>query len=73
MEKKNIDLMILHDQIDSDMCNLIEILEEIDVLYPEDPLPEYTLLLYQYYISLSELSYLIKEYFALKNIMIHKF
>ena len=73
MEKIDRVLVALHDQIDSDRRNLINILEEIEVLYPEDPLPEYTRLLYLNYISLSELSFSIKEYFLLKDIIIHKF
>jgi hypothetical protein len=72
---KNLDVALinLHDKIDFDRSNLINILEEIEDLYPEDPLPEYTKLLYLNYISLSELSYSLKEYFLLKNILIHKF
>lgn len=72
---KNLDVALinLHDQIDFDRCNLINILREIEDLYPNDPLPEYTRLLYLNYISLSELSYSIKEYFLLKDILIHKF
>lgn len=71
---KNLHALIdLHDKIDFDRCNLINILEEIDVLYPNDPLPEYTRLLYLNYISLSKLSYSLKEYFVLNNIIIHKF
>jgi hypothetical protein len=73
MEKLDVVLINLHDQIDFDRGNLINILEEIDDLYIEDPLPEYTKLLYLTYISLSELSYLIKEYYVFKNIIIHKF
>jgi len=72
---KNLDvvLVILHDQIDSDRRNLIDILCKIEDLYPNDPLPEYTRHLYLNYIYLSELSYSIKEYFILKDIIIHKF
>lgn len=72
---KNLDIALikLHDQIDFDRSNLINILEEIEDLHYDDPLPEYTRLLYLNYISLSELSYSIKEYFILKNILIHKF
>ena len=72
---KNLDivLVMLHDQIDSDRRNLINLLSEIENLYPNDPLPEYTRFLYLNYISLSELSYSIKEYFLLKDIIIHKF
>lgn len=72
---KNLDVALinLHDQIDFDRCNLINILREIEDLYPNDPLPEYTRLLYLNYIYLSELSYSIKEYFLLKDILIHKF
>ena len=74
MEKLDVILIKLHDQIDSDRSNLINMLEEIDDLYPEhEDLPEYTRLLYVNYISLSELSYSIKEYFIIKNIIIHKF
>jgi hypothetical protein len=73
MKKPNVNLIDLHDQIELDRCNLIDILEEVDGLYPEDPLPEYTRLLYLNYISLSELSYSIKEYYVLKDIIIHKF
>lgn len=72
---KNLDVALikLHDQIDDDRRNLINILEEIEDLYPKDPLPEYTILLYLNYISLSELSFSFKEYFILKDIIIHKF
>ncbi len=73
MKKLDATLIILHDQIDSDRCNLINSLREIDHLYPNDYLPKYTKLLYINYISLSKLSYSIKEYFILKNILIHKF
>lgn len=66
-------LITLHHQIDSDRHDLINILCKIEALYPNDPLPEYTWLLYQNYISLSELSFSIKEYFLLKDIIIHKF
>jgi len=70
MEKFNVVLINLHDQIDYDRCNLINILEEIEDLHFNDPLPEYTRLLYRNYISLSELSYSIKEYFLIKNVLI---
>ena len=72
---KNLDIALinLHDQIDYDRSNLIILLEEIDHLYPNDPLPEYTRLLYLNYISLSELSYSIKEYFLINNVIIHNF
>ncbi len=73
MQKFDIVLVMLHDQIDFDRRNLINLLREIDNLYPNDPLPEYTRLLYLNYIYLSELSYSIKEYFLLKDIIIHKF
>lgn len=71
MEKMDISLILLHDQIDSDRYNLINLLDEIDDLY-DGYLPEYTKFLYLNYISLSELSYSIKEYFILKNMLIHK-
>ena len=73
MEKFDVVLVMLHDQIDSDRRNLINLLGEIEALYPKDPLPEYTRQLYLNYIYLFELSYSIKEYFLLKNIIIHKF
>ena len=73
MEKMHLILVTLHDKIDSDRRNLIIILCEIEALYPNDPLPEYTRLLYRNYISLSKLSYSLKEYFLLKDIIIHKF
>ncbi len=73
MQKIDVVLVTLHDQIDSDRYNLINLLREIEDLYPNDPLPEYTRLLYLNYIYLSELSYSIKEYFLLKDILIHKF
>jgi len=66
-------LIVLHDQLDYDKNNLIDILGEIDNLYPNNSLPEYTKLLYINYIYLSELSYSIKEYFILSNILTHKF
>ena len=73
MQKIDVVLVTLHDQIDSDRRNLINLLGKIEDLYPNDPLPEYTRLLYLNYIYLSELSYSIKEYFLLKDILIHKF
>ena len=73
MEKLDVVLVTLHDQIDSDRRGLIYFLKEIETLYPNDPLPEYTRLLYLNYIYLSELSYSIKEYFLLQDILIHKF
>jgi len=73
MRNLDVALINLHDQIDSDRSNLIRILEEIDHLHYNDPLPEYTRLLYLNYISLSELSFSIKEYFLLKNVIIHNF
>ena len=73
MEKFDVILVDLHDQIDFDRRDLINILCNIEDLYSKDPLPEYTRLLYLNYIYLSKLSYSIKEYFILKNIIIHKF
>jgi len=73
MKKFDVVLVMLHDQINFDRRNLINLLTEIEDLYPEDPLPEYTRKLYLNYIYLSELSYSIKEYFLLKDIIIHKF
>jgi hypothetical protein len=72
---KNFDVVLidLHDQINFDRCNLIYILAKIEDLYPNDPLPEYARLLYLNYITLSELSYSIKEYSLLKDIIVHKF
>lgn len=72
MEKFGV-LIIIHDKIDYNRCNLIKSLEEIDELNPNNILPGYIKLLYLNYISLSELSYSIKKYFLLKNILIHKF
>jgi hypothetical protein len=73
MENFDVVLVTLHDQIDSDRHNLIKILEEIEDLHPNDPLPEYTRLLYLNYIYLSQLSYSIKEHLLLKDILIYKF
>ena len=73
MQKIDVVLVTLHDQIDMDRYNLINLLGKIEDLYPNDPLPEYTRLFYLNYIYLSELSYSIKEYFLLKDILIHKF
>jgi hypothetical protein len=73
MKNLNVVLVTLHDQIDFDRRNLITLLGKIEALYPQDPLPEYTRYLYLNYIYLSELSYSIKEYFILKDILIHKF
>ena len=70
---KEFDLLLidLHDRIELDRFNLIDILTEIDNIYINEDLPEYTKLLYLNYISLSELSYLMKEYYIIKNIIIH--
>lgn len=73
MEKLDLILVTLHDEIDFDRRDLINILCKIEVLYPNDPLPEYTKLLYQNYIYLSKLSYSLKEYLLLKDIIVHKF
>jgi len=73
MEKIDVGLIDLHDQIDNNRRDLINFLREIDHLYPNDPLPAYTIRLYLNYIYLSELSYSIKEYFTSKNLIIHKF
>lgn len=73
MEKIDVVLIDLHDQIDNDRCNLINFLREIDDLYFDKDLPAYTIRLYLNYIYLSELSYSIKEYFTSKNLIIHKF
>jgi len=72
---KNLDVALinLHDQLDLDRSNLINILEEIEDLHPNDSLPYYAGLLYLNYISLSELSFSIKEYFLYKEIIMHKF
>ena len=50
MEKLDVILVTLHDQIDSDRFNLINLLGEIEALYPNGPLPEYARLLYLNYI-----------------------
>jgi hypothetical protein len=70
---KEFDLLLidLHDKIELDISNLIDILREIDNIYFIEDLPEYTKLLYLNYIYLSELSYSIKEYFIIKDILIH--
>lgn len=73
MKKIDVVLIDLHDQIDYDICNLINLLKEIDDLYFNKDLPAYTIRIYLNYIYLSELSYSIKEYFTLKNLIIHKF
>ena len=73
MKEFDVVLIELHDQIDFDRCNLIDILAEVNNIYFNEDLPEYTKLLYLNYIYLTELSYSIKEYFILKNIIIHKF
>jgi len=62
MRNSDVVLINLHDQLDLDISNLTNILEEIEDLHPNDPLPSYTGLLYLNYISLSELSFSIKEY-----------
>lgn len=74
MEKIDVVLITLHDKINYNRYDLINLLIEIEDLYPNDPLlPEYTRLLYLNYIYLSELSFSIKEYLLLKDILIHKF
>ena len=73
MENFDVVLVTLHDQIDRDILNLINILDEIDDLHPNGPLPEYTRLLYLNYISLSQLSFSIKNHLLLKDILIYKY
>lgn len=73
MKELDAALIELHDQIESDRFNLIDLLTEVNNLYFNEDLPYYTKLLYLSYISLSELSYSIKEYYVLKNLIIHKF
>lgn len=73
MKEFDVILIGLHDKIELDRSNLINILTEIDNFYFNEDLPEYTKLLYLNYINLSELSYSIKEYYVFKNIIIHEF
>lgn len=73
MKEFDVTLIELHDQIESDRYNLIDLLTSVNNLHFNEDLPEYTKLLYLSYISLSELSYSIKEYYVFKNIIIHKF
>ena len=73
MKEFDVVLIELHDKIESDRSNLINILAEVDNIYFNEDLPEYIKLLYLSYISLSELSCLIKEYYVFKNIIIHEF
>jgi hypothetical protein len=73
MKEFDVTLIEIHDKIEYDRSNLIDILREIDNIYFNEDLPEYTKLLYLNYIYLSELSYLIKEYYVFNNIIIHEF
>jgi hypothetical protein len=70
MTEFDVALIELHDKIEFDRSNLIDILIEVNNLYFNEDLPEYTKLLYLNYISLSELTFSIKEYFLLKDIII---
>jgi len=69
MKDFDIALILLHNQMDDYRCDLISLLDEIEELNYK-PIPEYTRLLYLNYISLSELSYSIKNYFLNKNIFL---
>ena len=70
MKDFNIVLILLHNKMDYHRCDLFSILTERDKLNSDKFLTEYTRLLYLNYISLSELSYSIKGYFILKNIIL---
>jgi len=69
MKDFDIALISLHNRMDDYRCDLISLLDEIEELNYK-PIPKYTRLLYLNYISLSELSYSIKEYFFFKNIIL---
>jgi len=70
MKDFNIVLLLLHNQMDNYRCDLFSLLTETDKLNSDKSITKYTKLLYLNYISLSELSYSIKEYFILKNIVL---
>jgi len=66
----NIILILLHNQIDYYRCDLYDLLTEMDELNSNKSITKCTRLLHLNYISLSELSYSIKEYFLLNNILL---
>ena len=67
MENFNVSLIHLYEQIEYDRYILIDLLDEIEVSNYK-PISKYIVLLSLNYISLSELSYSIKEFFLLKKI-----
>jgi hypothetical protein len=69
MKDLDLGLLLLFKRIESDRYDLIYLLDEIEVSNYK-PLSKYVVLLSLNYISLSELSYSIKEYFLLKRIFL---
>ena len=67
--KDDLSLLFLFEKIESDRCDLIDILDELEISSIE-PFSEYVRLLSLNYIYLSELSNSIKEYFLLKRIFL---
>jgi hypothetical protein len=69
MKDSNLGLFLLLEQIELDRCDLIDLLLEFEASNFK-PISKHVRLLSMNYISLSELSFSIKEYFLLKKILL---
>jgi len=69
MKNLDLDLFLLFEKIESDRCDLIDLLLEYEASNIE-PISVYVRLLSMNYIYLSELSLSLKEYFLLKKIFL---
>lgn len=63
-------LLILHDKIDKDKCEILNFLDELEYLNINKQVTEHIILLSLNHISLCELTLSIKEYFILKKLFL---
>jgi hypothetical protein len=66
----NFYLLTLYDKINTDKCEMLEFLHELEYPNINKQVTEYVRLLAINHISLSEVTFSIKEYFLLKKILI---
>ena len=66
----NLNLLMLHDKINIDKCEILNLLYELEYPNINRQVTEYTRLLCVNHISLCELSYFIKEYLLFKKILL---
>ena len=67
MKSLDFDLLIIYDNINVYKCEMLDLLLELDYPNMNGQVTEYVKLLCMNHISLSELSFSIKEYFLLKK------